>query len=50
MMSDTLSCRLALSDEELCAAYNIRHEVFIKEQGFDPELEIDRCGHQLIQP
>ncbi|KAI3628047.1 hypothetical protein CBS14141_002048 [Malassezia furfur] len=41
MMSDTLSCRLALSDEELCAAYNIRHEVFIKEQGFDPELEID---------
>lgn len=42
MISDTLSCRLALSDEELCAAYNIRHKVFVEEQGFDPNLDIDR--------
>ena len=42
MTTHSFSWRLALSDEDLKAAYNMRHEVFVKEHGFDAGRELDR--------
>lgn len=42
MSTHSFSWRLALSDEDLKAAYNMRHEVFVKEHGFDAGRELDR--------
>lgn len=40
MASQGFSWRLATSNADLTAAYNLRNEVF-KEQGFDPNRELD---------
>ncbi|WFD42676.1 hypothetical protein MPSI1_001324 [Malassezia psittaci] len=43
------SWRLATSDEDLKAAYNLRHEVFIKEQGYDADRELDSFDDTAAQ-
>lgn len=42
MATQDFTWRLAVTDDDLRAAYNLRDEVFVKEQGFDADREIDR--------
>lgn len=42
MESRKFGWRLALSDADLCAAYNLRYEVFVDEQGFGADRDLDR--------
>lgn len=45
MESRKFGWRLALSDADLCAAYNLRYEVFVDEQGFGADRDLDRSVH-----
>ncbi|WFC93606.1 hypothetical protein MBRA1_000227 [Malassezia brasiliensis] len=49
MSTHSFSWRLALSDEDLKAAYNMRHEVFVKEHGFDAGRELDSFDDTAAQ-
>lgn len=42
MTSQDFSWRLALTDADLSAAYNLRHKVYVEEQGFDADRDMNR--------
>lgn len=49
MESPKFGLRLALSNADLCAAYNLRYEVFVDEQGFGADRDLDRCVRYSYQ-
>lgn len=42
MTSQDFSWRLALTDADLSAAYNLRNKVYVEEQGFDADRDMNR--------
>ncbi|WFD02866.1 hypothetical protein MOBT1_001553 [Malassezia obtusa] len=49
MATQDFTWRLAVTDDDLRAAYNLRDEVFVKEQGFDADREIDSLDDTAAQ-